>query len=330
MIRIGFTYDLKDDYLAQGFSPEEAAEFDSIETIEGIQNALESLGFQVERIGNLRSLMGKLLEGERWDLVFNIAEGVRGLGRESEIPCLLEAFQITYTFSDPMVLSLCLHKGMTKHVVRDKGIPTSPFCVASSKEELEEKLSELHLEFPLFVKPIGEGTGKGISIQSKVEDLESLRQSVQYLLDRFKQPVLVEEYLPGREYTIGIVGTGTEAKVVGGMEIIYSNKAYGQVYSYKNKTEYESRISYKPIERGIKDRVCELALQSYRALGVRDGGRVDIREDRTGKPQFLEINPLPGLHPVHSDLPILARMEGIPYTKLIESILSAALKRTRL
>lgn len=326
MKTIGLTYDLKDDYLAAGFSKEEAAEFDSPQTVQALEDTLSSLGFRVERIGNLRALMKRLLAGDRWDLVFNIAEGVRGPGRESEVPCLLEAFQIPYTFSDPMVLALCLHKGMTKHVIRDNHIPTSDFLVL----EREEEVSNVNLPFPLFVKPVAEGTGKGVSTHSKVETPEALRRTVGQLIQKYQQPVLVERFLPGKEYTVGIVGTGSEAEVIGGMEIRYGSSAEGDIYSYSNKAQYEGRISYHPIEGAAREKVYPLALNAYRVLCCRDGGRVDIREDEKGEPQFLEINPLPGLHPVDSDLPILARLHGVSYTHLIERIVDSACKRNRL
>ncbi len=327
MLTIGLTYDLKDDYIAAGLSLEEAAEFDSRETIDALDNSLAAAGHTVDRIGNLRALMHRLLRGDRWDMVFNIAEGVRGPGRESEIPCLLEAFSIPYTFSDPMVLGLCLHKGMTKHVVRDAGIPTPDFRVIES----EADLGSVSLSYPVFAKPVAEGTGKGVSTLSRIENPESLQAIVTELLKRFKQPVLVEEYLPGREFTVGILGTGPEARVIGGMEILYGKTADGNIYSYSNKAQYETRISYVPIAGPIQEKVYRLALSSYRVLGCRDGGRVDVREDDEGEPQFLEVNPLPGLHPVHSDLPILASLQGLTYGELIRGILSSALKRnTRL
>lgn len=326
MRTIGLTYDLKDDYLAAGFSKEEAAEFDSPQTIQALEDAVKSLGLGVDRIGNLRALMKRLLTGDRWDLVFNIAEGVRGPGRESEVPCLLEAFRIPYTFSDPMVLALCLHKGMTKQVIRDNHIPTPDFVIL----QREEDIRKVTLPFPLFVKPVAEGTGKGVSLHSKVETPEDLHETVRLLLERFHQPVLVERFLPGKEYTVGIVGTGPEAEVIGGMEIRYGSSAEGEIYSYSNKAQYQGRITYHPIEGPAKDKVYRIALDAYRALYCRDGGRVDIREDEKGEPQFLEINPLPGLHPVDSDLPILSRLNGVSYSQLIEGILTSACKRNGL
>ena len=170
-MHIGFTYDLKDDYLKAGFSEEEAAEFDGIETIEGIEGALVSLGHRVERIGTVKKLAELLVAGKRWDIVFNIAEGVSGIGREAQIPALLDAYDIPYVFSDQMVLSLCLHKGMTKRVVRDGGVPTAKFHVVAE----ERDIAEVRLDYPLFAKPVAEGTGKGIGAFSKIKDAATLR-----------------------------------------------------------------------------------------------------------------------------------------------------------
>jgi len=151
-VRIGLTYDLRDDYQALGFAAEELAEFDFVGTIDAIDAALRSLGHETERVGNVRALARRLSEGAGWDLVFNTAEGVRGFGREAQVPALLEAFEIAYTFSDPLASALTLHKGMAKRVLRDAGVPTAAFCVVAD----EADLAQLELPFPLFVKPVAE------------------------------------------------------------------------------------------------------------------------------------------------------------------------------
>jgi D-alanine-D-alanine ligase len=158
-LKIGITYDLREDYLIEGYSEEETAEFDRAETIEAIDQTLKELGYRTDRIGHLKSLTRRLAAGDRWDLVFNIAEGLRGFGREAQIPALLDAYDIPYTFSDPLVLALTLHKGMTKHVIRDMGIPTPDFSII----EKEDQITGICLSYPLFAKPVAEGTGKGIT-----------------------------------------------------------------------------------------------------------------------------------------------------------------------
>jgi D-alanine-D-alanine ligase len=322
---IGFTYDLKSDYLAEGFSEEEAAEFDASETIDGISSALESLGHEVVRIGNVKALLKRLHQGERWDLVFNICEGVKGIGREAQVPAILDVFDIPYTFSDVLVLSLTLHKGMTKRIIRELGIPTAPFAVV----ELAEDIVRIDLPYPLFVKPVAEGTGKGIGPDSKVRNFQELKNACLDRLEQFRQPVLVETFLPGREITVGIVGTGPKARVIGMMEVIYNQKEQSGIYSYHNKAHYEDFIDYMVPERDLFESCAEVALASWRGLGCRDGGRVDLRLDEHGVPNFMEVNPLPGLNPIHSDLPILASKAGISYNDLIAFIINSALIRTK-
>src|SRR5262245_26456090 len=158
-MRVGLTFDLRDHYLAAGYSAEDTAEFDNIETIEALAGALERLGHEVDRIGTVRQLAQRLVAGDRWDLVFNIAEGLRGIGREAQVPALLDAYEIPYTFSDPMVMGLALHKGMTKHVLRDRGVPTAPFALVADPSDV----AAVNLPYPLFAKPVAEGTGKGIT-----------------------------------------------------------------------------------------------------------------------------------------------------------------------
>jgi len=317
------TYDLRDDYLAMGFSEEQTAEFDRPDTIQAIEDELRRLGHQVDRIGHVKQLAKRLLAGDRWDLVFNIAEGLYGIGREAQVPALLDAYQIPYTFADTMVLGLTLHKGMTKHVVRSLGLPTPDFAVVETLAEAEL----LRLPFPLFCKPVAEGTGKGITAKSKVGSQADLIKTCLHLLKDFHQPVLVETYLPGRELTVGITGTGENAECVGAMEVILGAKAEGAGYTFENKEHYEDRVTYEKASGAILQEAAELALAAWRGLGCRDGGRIDLRADATGRLNFLEVNPLAGLHPVRSDLPILARMNGISYSDLIARIMASACLR---
>ncbi|MBN1382835.1 MAG: D-alanine--D-alanine ligase [Deltaproteobacteria bacterium] len=322
-LKIGMTYDLRDDYLAAGYGEEETAEFDRMETIDALASTLTSFGHRIDRIGHARALVDRLAAGERWDLVFNIAEGVRGFGRESLIPSLLDAYEIPYVFSDPLVLSLTLHKGMTKHVIRDLGIPTPPFAVIERPEEI----ARIELPFPLFAKPVAEGTSKGITAASKITSPKALNEVCRHLLTAFSQPVLVETFLPGREFTVGIVGTGTEAEVLGVMEVHLLSRAEKDVYSYQNKENCEELVQYSLPCDAVAEEAKNIALASWRGLGCRDGGRVDLRADTSGRPNFMEVNPLPGLHPEHSDLPIICHMSGGNYQELIAGILQSAIKR---
>jgi D-alanine-D-alanine ligase len=322
-MKIGITYDLRDDYTAAGFTEEETAEFDSPETIAAIDEALQSLGFFTELIGNIRMLAPRLVAGERWDCVFNIAEGLHGFGREAQIPALLEAWEIPCVFSDPLVLALTLHKGLTKRIIRDLGIPTADFAVVETAAEAKA----LHREFPLFAKPVAEGTGKGVTAASKIDDQHQLVRVCSELLVNFRQPVLVESFLPGREFTAGIIGTGADAYVPAVMEVIFTRNARQDIYSYANKEEWKGRIEYRLAEDETAAAAAKTALAAWRGLGCRDGGRIDLRADAAGVPNFIEVNPLAGLRPGHSDLPILCELAGISYQELIAGIVRSALKR---
>jgi len=320
---VGLTYDLRSEWLAEGFSEVETAEFDREETVDAIEAAVRAEGHRTERIGNHRSLMAALAAGTRWDLVFNICEGMHGLGREALVPALLDAYRIPYTFSDPVVLSVSLHKAMTKRIVRDAGVATPGFSVVEALEDVEA----VALPYPLFAKPLGEGTGKGIDPTSRIGDAGELRRVCEKLLAEYRQPVLVEEYLPGREFTTGIVGTGAAAEAVGTMEVILLDAAEAHAYSYVNKEQCEERVLYELAPEKDASACASLALRAWRALGGRDAGRIDIRMDSKGVPNFIEVNPLAGLHPKHSDLPIICTKVGIGFQELIRRILASASTR---
>jgi D-alanine-D-alanine ligase len=325
---IGLTYDLREEYLAAGYGEEETAEFDRPETVEAIQAALEQLGHRTDRIGNARQLIARLAQGDRWDLVVNFAEGLYGIAREAQVPAILDVYQIPYTFSDPLVMAMALDKGLTKVAARSGGVPTADFAVVREAADVER----IDLGFPLFAKPLAEGTGKGISPASKVGDRQSLGEICENLLARFHQPVLVEPFLSGREFTVGLIGTGAEAEVLGALEIVLLPGAEEDVYSYVNKERCEELVEYRLADARTDPEVAlaeAVALQAWRVLGCRDAGRVDLRSDAAAKPQFLEVNPLAGLHPSHSDLPMLCTALGIPYLSLIERIVRSAATRCR-
>jgi D-alanine-D-alanine ligase len=267
------------------------------------------------------------VRGDRWDLVFNICEGLRGVARESQVPAILDVYGIPYTFSDPLVMAVTLDKGLTKTVLRAAGVPTADFAVVRSPGDLKG----LALTYPLFAKPIAEGTGKGVDPGSIVKDPKALEARCRLLLDRFRQPVLVESYLPGREFTVGLWGTGEQAEAIGTMEVILRAEAEPNVYSYVNKERCEELVDYETVwadQDPLVKRCERIALDAWRVLDCRDAGRIDIRCDAKGAPLFMEVNPLAGLHPSHSDLPMICTACDIPYEELMRRIVESA--RTRL
>jgi D-alanine-D-alanine ligase len=302
---------------------EDTAEFDKQETVDALDESLRKMGFETEQVGNSFQVIEALAAGKKWDLVFNIAEGLYGDGRESVIPAILDQYKIPYVFSGPVVMGLSLNKHLTKVIVSAAGVPVSPGVLISEIVDIDK----CKLEFPLFVKPVSEGTGKGITEKSLVHTRKELRKMVEWILTRFRQPALVEEYLPGREFTVGIVGTGDYAEAIGGMEVICSNNL---PYSVEVKENYQQYCQYKPLAIEIADECKKVAIDSWRALGAVDAGRVDLKADRFGKICFIEANPLAGLNPIHSDLPILSRMYGIEYQNLMEMIMKSARKRLNL
>lgn len=317
--RIGITYDLRADYLALGYGEEETAEFDSQLTVDALVEALGALGYAPDPIGGVRRLCARLAAGECWDCVFNFCEGLKGVAREAQVPALLEAYDIPYVFSDPLTLALALDKAMAKRVARDCGVPTAPFAVIDHIEDV----AKIELPFPLFLKPVAEGSGKGIGAHSKVDNPSELERAATDLLRRFRQPVLAETYLPGREFTVGIMGTGGAAEILGIMEVLFTEKAEAHGYGYDNKENFEGRMDYSLADDAEAREAGQVALAAWRALNCRDGGRIDIRSDARGRPHFIEVNPLAGLHPVRSDLIYIARFKGITYLELIERIMAA-------
>ena len=315
------TYDLRSWYLERGYTMDETAEFDKEETVAALEETLTRLGYETERIGNVFELVSQLAAGKRWDMVFNIAEGLYGDGRESVVPALLDQYRIPYVFSGPVVMGISLNKYLARLVVEAAGVPVPPGIVGATANDLEKATA---LTFPLFVKPVAEGTGKGITERSVVRDMDSLKSIVNELLAVYRQPVLIEEYLPGREFTVGVTGTGAEAKVTGGMEVICKDNL---PYSIEVKEHYEDYAEYRVYDEDLRQECDTVALGAWRALGAVDAGRVDMKADRNGRICFIEANPLAGLNPVHSDLPMLSRMNGMSFDTLMRLIMESARSR---
>ena len=318
---IGLTYDLRDDYLKAGFTDEQAGEFDVIETIDAVEAAIRSHGHTVERIGGIRALVPALAAGKRWPLVWNMCEGVSGIAREGQVPALLEAYDMPVVFSTADVLVTAMDKAIAKLVVAAAGVPTPAFTVVRSARDLQA----VKLPYPLFVKPLAEGTSKGVQETSKVADRIQLTAKCLEVLKTYHQPALVETFLPGREFTVGLLGAGANARVIGVSEIRFLPGGDPSAYSYKNKMEAfdELTLATGP----LADEAAAVALAAWRALGCRDAGRIDIRCDADGHPSFIECNPLAGLRPKWSELTQLAGLVGMTYEQLIGDILSEALAR---
>lgn len=322
-MRVGFTYDLRSDWLAEGYSLEETAEFDSEKTVAALEEAIARCGFTVERIGGVKALAAALTAGRRWDFVFNIAEGMHGYGREAQVPALLDAWRIPYTFSEPLALSTTLHKGVTKALLRDAGVTTTASATIAHLDELDR----LTLPWPRFLKPVAEGTSKGVGAFSLVRDEGAQRETAAMLLSRFSQPVLVEPFLSGREFTVGVLGTGRHAEALGVREVVFHEGASAPAYTHDAKIAFVDSVEYRTPDDDEAQRAVRLALDAWRALGCRDAGRVDVRSDGEGVPHVIEVNPLAGLSPGFSDLSLLGEQAGLSHHALIEKILRAATRR---
>ncbi len=325
-LKVGITYNLKKDFTRQENQPIDLLEeFDSEETVDAIRRVLESEGHEVIKLGGDVGLIDRLRQASV-DIVFNIAEGLQGRNREAHIPALLEFLNIPYTGSDPLTLSLTLDKAMAKRIVMSQEVPTPRF----KKVERMEDLYNLNLRYPLFIKPCYEGSSKGVRLDSKILDSRALTEKAGGLLETYSSPLLVEEFVRGPEFTVGILGN-EPARVLGVMQIeIIGSPPEESIYSLEIKREWEKKVRYHcppSIDPSLLKKIEEVALRSYRALECRDVSRVDIRVGEDQKPYFLEINPLPGLSPVYGDLVIMARSMGWDYAELVKTILHNALKR---
>jgi D-alanine-D-alanine ligase len=325
-LRVGITYNLKKDFFLQRNHPIDfLEEFDSEETIDAIQDVLRREGHEVIKLGGDTGLIDRL-RTTPVDIVFNIAEGLQGRNREAHIPALLEFFNIPYTGSDPLTLSVTLDKSMAKRIVMSENIPTPKF----KKVERVEDLNGLDLNYPLFVKLCHEGSSKGVRLDSKILEPPSLEGKTRGLLETYGPPLLVEEFVSGPEFTVGILGNENPS-VLGVMHIeIKGMPPEEAIYSLEVKREWEEKVNYHcppPIGKRLLRKIEEVALRSFRALECRDVSRVDVRVGKDETVYFLEINPLPGLSPIYGDLPIMAKRMGWDYDRLVKTIFHHALRR---
>ncbi|MFH1577791.1 MAG: ATP-grasp domain-containing protein [Candidatus Omnitrophota bacterium] len=323
---IGLSFDLKSDYkLKEGDPHDASAEFDQPATVDLIEQAISSLGYQVKRIGNIFSLIENLKQLDDIDMVFNISEGLSGRNRESQVPIILEIKNIPYVGSDGLTLALTLDKLMAKRIFRSEGISTPRFFEVKEANSL---IDTDHFQFPLIVKPRFEGSSKGIDASMRVSDLDQLIDRSAHIINTYKQPALVEEFIKGREFTVAIVGneppevlTPVQIKIEGELELGDKFYTFGHIYS--NKLEY---VCPAPIDKTLEEKLKELAGRVYQAVDCRDFGRVDFRVDQQGNPYVLEINPLPCLA-AEDVFMLLSKVGGITYPEMIGKILGSAFKR---
>jgi D-alanine-D-alanine ligase len=319
------------------------AEWDSPQTIDAIASALAAYG-EVIRLEASPEFPERLRETKP-DLVFNIAEGLHGVNRESHVPAVCEFLGVPYSGSDPLTLSLCLDKSRAKEILSYHRVPTAPFLLVDSAEDLDHliagalPLSPPSEIVPLFVKPVHEGSSKGITERNFVRNADELEAQVLFLLEKYQQPVLVEEFLPGAEFTCGVLGNGSEARVlpIVGMNFGALPRGAVPIYGFEAKWIWdrpESPLDIfacpAPIPESMRTAIERVVLRAYRVLGCRDWARVDVRLDADGVPNIVEVNPLPGILPDPADnscLPKAARAAGLSYEELIQSCLLQAAER---
>jgi D-alanine-D-alanine ligase len=322
-LRVGLTFNLK---RIDPTRDDAEAEYDSPKTVGALAQAIASFGHRVVRLEAAPALARRLPRA-CVDLVFNIAEGGAGRSREAHVPALCELLGVPYTGSDPAALCVTLDKALGKRILRDCGVPTPDFfLVATGREPLPRGW-----KFPSIVKPNIEGTSKGITTRSVVDDEPTLRRRCRELIRRYRQPAIVEAFVTGREFTVGVLGW-PRPRALPPMEVVFLQPRARNVYEYSLKQDWAGKLDYvcpARLGRAPTRRMERLALDAFAALGCRDVARVDFRMDRRGRMYVIELNPLPGMTPAFSDLVMIGEAAGIPYRELIGRILDCAVRRRK-
>jgi len=330
-MRIGITYNLSTEVAAaEGIPSDRADEFDSLETVRNIERGIIAVGHEPVRLGfGLDAIVR--LKRQPVDLVFNIAEGLYGRARESQMPAILDMMGIPYTFSDTLALSLALDKTMTKQVLMQNGINTPAFWSVDNPVQVEAIIQTGALKYPLFVKPSREGSSMGINDSSRVTCDDELRNQVGVVLAAYPgSSILIEEFLPGREVTVGVIGN-REPEVLGVMSFkLLSGTEKDFFYTPEIKHHWEKYVVPEcPADLTADEyqKARDLAVGVFKALHCRDCARIDMRFDANGEPSFMEINPLAGLTKGKSDIPVMAELMGLSYEDLIGRIVQVAVER---
>jgi D-alanine-D-alanine ligase len=272
------------------------------------------------------------------EIVFNVAECANGISREAQIPAMLDMLKIPYTGSDPLTLTTCLDKSRAKEVLSYHNIPTSKFLLVESLDDLKD----FKLNFPVMIKPVAEGSSKGIFNSSFVNNKKDLEERLSENLEKYNQPFLIEEYLPGREFTVAVLGNNSDTEVLPIVEINFNELPEGliPIYSYEAKWIADTRENPLDIftcpakvDKDLQEKISKVALQTYKVLRCRDWSRIDIRLDTDGNPNVIEVNPLPGILPDPKDnscFPKAARAKGLAYNEMINKVLLVSAKRHNL
>lgn len=322
---IGIAFNLKKP------SPDDRyEEYDEIETIEALQKEIAGYGFKVVLLEQDDDFL-KTIRQAKVDFVVNIAEG-RGAtrARESQVPCVLESLGIPYSGSDPIALGITLDKYLTSSILDSAGVPVPRMHMVRTLRDLDGLKGIFAKKKSFIVKPRWEGSSKGIFLNSVVDDFNDMQKRVRRVLSTYQQPALVEEFLTGDEITVGVCGNKSP-RMLGMMRITHRETAQKHfIYSLENKKDWETKIVYEPhsaIPKSLQAKVEASALKAFRVLELRDMSRIDFRVGKSGVPGIIDINPLPGLSPRYSDLPILYRLNGGTYAGLVKILLTESLKR---
>lgn len=316
-------------------SPDIYAEWDDIDTITAVEAAL-STRHQVALINADFDVFQKLRELSP-DFVFNIAEGLHGASREAQIPALLDMLQIPYSGSDPLSLGMCLDKQRTKEILKQHRVPSPRFWIVANPVEIPR-----NLRYPLMVKPCLEGSSKGVTNNALVHNRKELVRQLEWITATYSQKAIIEEFLPGREFTVALLGNGADIRVLPIVEINFASLPAGcnPIYSYEAKWLWDTQESPLPIfdcparlDPFLAQQIEQLCRNAFNALGCRDWCRIDVRLDALGRPQVIELNPLPGILPrpeQNSCFPKAARAAGLSYTEMILQVVDIASQRYNL
>jgi len=328
-MRIGLSYDLKQQTAqAEGLPDDVFEEYDSYETIAALAAAITSAGHQVTTLGGGSDFISRVLR-EKPDFVFNIAEGHGNYrSREAQVPSVLEMLGIPYSGSDPLSLSVCLEKSLTKQLVAAAGVSTPRWHVINDINELKD-CDWGNFPFPVFIKPVHEGSSKGIRYASRVDGVALLKEAVEQQLCLYDQPIMVEQFIAGDEVTVGLIGNNP-ASVIGVMRVVPRYNTSDFVYSLEIKRNWQEMVQYEcpaELDASILQKIEKSSLLAFKTLGILDFARMDFRVAYDGTPYFLEVNPLPGLNPKSGDYVILSQAMGWNYEKLISTVLETAMER---